>query len=65
MSSQSRLEALEDGTYLARIKAAPVDGKANAELVALVAKTLGYPKSTVSIKSGVNGRNKWVVVPGE
>ena len=27
----------EDGTWLAQLKSAPVDGKANAELIALIA----------------------------
>jgi uncharacterized protein len=32
-----------DGTWLAQLKSAPVDGKANAELVALVAKHFKGP----------------------
>ena len=34
----SNLEQAADGTWLAQIKAAPVDGKANEELITLVAK---------------------------
>lgn len=51
-----------DGTWLARLKSPPVDGKANAELIALVAKHLKCPKSSVSIKSGAGGRLKLVKV---
>lgn len=58
----SELEELADGTWLARLKAPPVDGKANAELVALVARRFGQPKACVSIKRGTTGRVKLVTV---
>jgi uncharacterized protein (TIGR00251 family) len=58
----SELEELEDGTWLARLKAPPVDGKANAELVALVSRRFRQPKSRVSIKRGAMGRVKLVTV---
>jgi len=47
-------EALSDGRSVlkARVRAAPEDGRANAALVELVAKTLGTPKSAVSIAAG-------------
>ena len=56
----SRFEQADDGTWLAQIKAAPIDGKANEELVALIAKHFECRKSAVSIKSGASGRMKWV-----
>ena len=56
----SLLEQSEDGTWLAQIKAPPVDGKANQELIALVARRFGCPKSAVSIKAGASGRTKLV-----
>lgn len=58
----SDLEEREDGTWLARLKAPPVDGKANAELVALIARRFGQPRSRVSIKRGTTGRVKIVTV---
>ena len=48
------------GVWSARLKAPPVDGKANEELIALVAKQFASPKSAVSIKSGASGRMKLV-----
>ena len=51
-----------DGTWVARLKAPPVDGRANQELVALVAAHLKCPKAAVSIKSGASGRLKLVKV---
>ena len=58
------LVELDDGTWLARIKAPPVDGKANAALIALVATRFSVPKSRVGIKSGASGRLKLLLVDG-
>jgi uncharacterized protein YggU (UPF0235/DUF167 family) len=47
---------------LARVKARPVDGKANAALIALVAAHFGLRKAQVSIRSGASGRMKLVQI---
>ena len=49
-----------DGTWVARLKSPPVDGKANAELIELIAEHFGCRRSAVSIKSGAGGRIKLV-----
>lgn len=59
-SGHSTLEPDADGKWLARLKAAPVDGKANQELIGLVAARFGCRKSAVTIKSGLSGRSKLV-----
>lgn len=59
----SRLTRQADGTWLAQLKAAPVDGKANAELIALVAAHFGCRKSQVDIRSGAGSPFKRVAVP--
>lgn len=51
-----------DGTWLARVKAPPVDGRANAAVIELIAAHFGVRKAQVSIKSGVSGRIKIVQV---
>ena len=56
----STFEPAGDGTWLAQIKSAPIDGKANAELIALVADHFQCRKSAVTIKSGASGRMKLV-----
>lgn len=56
----STLEPSEAGGWLARLKSPPVDGRANEELIALVARHFQCPKSAVSIKSGASGRMKLV-----
>jgi uncharacterized protein (TIGR00251 family) len=43
-----------------RLAAPPVDGKANAELVRFLAKTLGVPRAAVTIARGETGRSKSV-----
>lgn len=47
-----------------RLAAPPVDGEANEELVRFLAKTLGVPKSAVTIVSGATGKRKRVRVVG-
>ena len=58
----SSLVQVTDGTWLARLKSPPVDGKANEELVALVAEHFHCSKAAVAIKSGASGRTKLVKV---
>lgn len=58
----SSLEERDDGTWQARIKARPVEGRANEELVALVARHFALSRARVVIKSGAAGRVKWVHV---
>lgn len=50
----------EDGVWLAQIRSPPVNGKANEELIALVARQFDCRKSAVTIKSGASGRTKLV-----
>ena len=59
----SALTRQDDGTWLAQLKSPPVDGKANAELVALVAARFGCRKADVDIKAGAGGRMKLVRIP--
>lgn len=61
-SRTSGLEQLPDGSWVARLKSPPVDGKANAELVTLVAQRFHCAKSSVSIRSGASGRLKTIRV---
>lgn len=59
---QSVLEQRADGSWVAQLKAAPVEGQANQELIALVARHFGCAKAAVSIRSGATGRMKRVRV---
>lgn len=59
---ESSLVQQEDGSWLARLKAPPVDGKANQELIALIARQFSLRKAQVSIKAGASGRVKLVEI---
>jgi len=63
-SSVSALEPESPGTWVARLRSSPVDGKANAELVALVAKHFGCARSCVAVICGATARLKVVRISG-
>ena len=60
----SRTSELEetDGIWLARVKSPPVDGKANKELLELIAERFDVPRSRITIKSGAGARVKKVQI---
>lgn len=47
-----------------RVRARPVEGEANAALLKLMAKTLGVPKSAVTLERGGQSRSKRIAVEG-
>ncbi len=47
-----------------KLKAPPVDGAANAELVRFLAAQLGIPRARVTVASGHAGRRKTVEIEG-
>lgn len=61
------VEFRDDGTAVLRlrVRAVPDKGKANAAVVALLAKALGVPKSAVGVVSGETARLKTLAVAGE
>jgi len=61
-SRSSSLIQEADGSWQAKLRAPPVDGKANDELVTLVAAHFKCRKAAVVIKSGASGRTKLVKV---
>jgi uncharacterized protein len=61
----SHLEQLSDGTWVARVKAPPVEGKANEALLALIAERFGLRRSQVMLKSGATARLKLVQIDDE
>lgn len=61
----SELVETADGAWTASLKSPPVDGKANAELIALTAKHFGVRKADVTIRSGASSRLKLVQIDDE
>lgn len=47
-----------------RVASAPVEGEANAALIAFIAKSLGIPKSAVRLASGATARVKRLEIDG-
>lgn len=63
-SRRAVLGVRDDGALAVALTSPPVDGAANAELLELIAKTLGVKKREVSIVTGATGRRKVVAVAG-
>ena len=63
-AGRSGFAGLRDGALLVRLAAAPVDGAANDELIALLAKTLHIPKRDITILSGERSRSKRIRIAG-
>jgi len=51
-----------DGSWLAQIAVPPVDGQANAALIALVAEHFAVRRAQVRIKTGSSGRLKRIQI---
>jgi len=61
----SKLQQIEeslDGSLTVRLKSPPIDGKANKELIALLATKYNVSKSQISIKSGLSSKTKLVEI---
>ena len=60
-----RTEADGGVALKAAVTAPPEDGKANAALVALLAKAWRVPKSAISVIAGASDRRKTLLVEGD
>lgn len=47
-----------------RVRARPVEGEANTALIKLIARTLGVPKSAVTLERGGQSRTKMLSIAG-
>ncbi|GBE93416.1 DUF167 domain-containing protein [Nostoc cycadae] len=61
-SKQQKIEEQADGSLTVHLKSPPVDGKANEELIKLLADKFDVPKSYVTIKSGLSSRQKLIEI---
>ena len=61
-SNTTSLTQAPDGTWVARLKSPPVDGKANDELIALVAEQFRCRKADVRIAAGATARMKRLTI---
>ena len=63
-AAQSGVAGRRGDAWLVRLHAPPVDGAANDELIAVLARALAVPRRAVSIASGERSRQKSVRVSG-
>ena len=63
-SSRSGIDGLAGDAVKVRIRSAPVDGKANKELVETIADAFGLPKSRVEFRSGETSKQKRILLRG-
>jgi uncharacterized protein len=61
-SKKSRVAGVHGNKLKIAVGAPPVDGKANKELIAFLARLLGCPKSSIEIERGAASREKIVII---
>ncbi|MEH2066667.1 MAG: DUF167 domain-containing protein [Nostoc sp.] len=61
-SKQQKITEQPDGSLIVYLKSPPVDGKANEELIKLLAEKFGVAKSDITIKSGLSSRQKLIEI---
>lgn len=63
-SGRSDIENTDSGSLVVRLKSAPVDGKANEELIQLLSKHFHVPQKSIVIKQGSTGKKKLIEILG-
>lgn len=61
-SKQQAIRQEADGSLTVLLKSPPVDGKANEELIQLLAKEFHVPKSAIRIKAGASSKTKLIEI---
>ncbi|HLP92064.1 MAG TPA: DUF167 domain-containing protein [Nostocaceae cyanobacterium] len=62
---QQKIEEQSDGSLIVHLKSPPIDGKANEELIKLLAEKFAVSKSDIRIKSGISSRQKLIEIDTE
>lgn len=61
-SRASSIEKMDDGTFIVHLKSAPIDGKANGELICILSRYFRVPQNAIEIKRGGAGKKKFVEI---
>jgi uncharacterized protein (TIGR00251 family) len=64
-ASKTEFAGIKDERLRIRLAAAPEDGKANAEMLNFLSKSLGCPKRDIQLLSGEKSRLKTASIPLE
>lgn len=60
---QERVEQTGPSEYRVAVNAPPIEGRANARLIALLAEFFDLPKSSITLRSGATSKRKRVEIP--
>jgi uncharacterized protein (TIGR00251 family) len=52
----------EDGSYLVKVSAPPIEGRANEKLIEVLSAYFGKPKRNIQILSGGRGKHKIIEI---
>lgn len=63
-SKRDAVIGVHEGSLKVALTAPPVDGEANAALIAFLAKALGVPKKSITLLRGDTSRTKLVAIEG-
>ena len=63
-SSRAGIDGVIGDAVKVRVKSAPVDGRANKELIETIAEAMGLPKSSVVFKGGETSKTKRILLKG-
>lgn len=63
-AAKSAVVGVHDGRLKVTLNAPPVDGEANAELIAFLAGALGLPRRAVTLLRGEKSRQKTLAIMG-
>lgn len=62
-ASKNEIIGVIEGALKIKLKAPPVDGEANKELIAFVSKWLKVSKSDIILEKGATSKNKKILLP--
>ena len=63
-ASREKIGPMHDGRIKIAVTAPPVDGEANAAVIALLAKRLGIARGQVEVIAGASSRRKTIKLAG-
>jgi len=63
-SREVKVEKITDSVYKVRLTATPIDGKANKQLINILADYFNISKSKITIKAGKTAKTKLLIISG-
>ena len=63
-AKQTAVAGVQDGALKLRLQGQPIDGKANAALIAYLARQLDVARSAITITHGLSNKRKLIAIVG-